>query len=207
MRNSIISLNKYFSILIDHKEENVENFAKIGKPEEENIKNDLEDLEISYDNLSPIHYLSWLSGILLSCFYIASITFVPLHNTLCEPQYFWEFMLFAAFGWVSTFNATLFIGTRYWANLHPGPWMTPFIGTMIASSAFNIVFTISYYYIWVDFYGFYAPMPLAYYLPGTYTGFLSFFLCWFRYIRVYSLKEDFVCITGYSLPTQSSYNI
>ena len=104
---------------------------------------------------------------------------------MCEPEYYWEFMLFAAFGWVSTFNAGMFVSLRFWANLRPGSWMTSFIGIMIISSAFNIAFTMSYYYAWTIFFGFYAPMPLAYYLPGTYTAFLSFFLGWFRYILVF----------------------
>ena len=90
-------------------------------------------------------------------------------------------MLFAAIGWVSSYNAGMFVSTRFWANLHPGPWMTSFIVIMIITTAFNVVLTISYYYLWTDLLGFYAPMPLSYYLPGTFTGFLSFFLAWFRY--------------------------
>ena len=90
-------------------------------------------------------------------------------------------MLFAAVGWQSTFVAGMFISTRFWANLHPGgSWMTSFIIIMIITTAFNSVFTISYYYVWTEFLGFYAPMPLAYYLPGTYSGFLTFFLAWYR---------------------------
>ena len=154
--------------------------------ETEDLK-DLEELQISDENLSPLHYISWLSGIFVTCFYLSSITIVPLHNTLCEPEYYWEFMLFAdaAFGWVSTFNAGMFVSLRFWANLHPKSWMISFIGIMIMSSGFNIAFTISYYYAWTKFLGFYAPMPLAYYLPGTYTAFLSFFLGWYRYIPVF----------------------
>ena len=143
--------------------------------------NDLEELQISNENLSPLHYLSWLSGIIVTCFYLSAITIVPLHNSLCEPQYYWEFMLFAAIGWVSCWNAGMFISTRFWANLHPGPWMTSFIMIMIITTAFNVVLTISYYYLWTDLLGFYAPMPLSYYLPGTCSGLLSFFLAWFRY--------------------------
>ena len=94
-------------------------------------------------------------------------------------------MFFAAFGWVSTFIAGMFVSLRFWANLRPGSWMTSFIGIMIISSAYNIALTITYYYTWTEFFGFYAPMPLAYYLPGTFTAFLSFFLGWFRYILVF----------------------
>ena len=159
--------------------------AKIATPEAENdVDDDFGEIKISLDtNISPIHYISWLAGIFISCLYIGAITIVPLHNTLYEPQYYWEFMLFAAFGWVSAFNAGFFVSTRYWANLHPGPWKTAFILIMIISSSFNIVFTITYHYLWVDILGFYAPMPLAYYLPGTYTAFLCFALGFYRYIQ------------------------
>ena len=118
--------------------------AKIATPEAENdVDDDFGEIKISLDtNISLIHYISWLAGILTSCLYISLITIIPLHNTLYEPQYYWEFMLFAAFGWVSAFNAGFFVSTRYWANLHPGPWKTAFILIMIISSSFNIVFTI-----------------------------------------------------------------
>ena len=76
--------------------------------ETEDLK-DLEELQISDENLSPLHYICWLSGIFVTCFYLSSITIVPLHNILCEPEYYWEFMFFAAFGWVSTFNAGMFV--------------------------------------------------------------------------------------------------
>ena len=51
-----------------------------------------------------VHYISWISGIILTCLYVSIVTIIPMHNPIIEPQYFWEFMLFAAFGWASVFT-------------------------------------------------------------------------------------------------------
>ena len=127
-----------------------------------------------------IHYISWISGIVLSCLYISTITIIPLHNTLSEPQYYWELMLYMAFGFCSIFSSHVVLATFFVANMNPGKnWLAVIIMTL-TGAIINIVITISYHFIWVNVLGFYAPMPMGLYITGSLTAIVCIGLSWFR---------------------------
>ena len=131
-----------------------------------------------------IHYISWISGIVLSCLYISTITIIPLHNTLREPQYYWEFMLYMAFGFCSIFSSHVVLATFFVANMNPGKNMLAVIVMTLIGAIINIVTTVIYYFIWVNVLGFYAPMPMGLYIPGSLTVIGCIGLSWFRYYFV-----------------------
>ena len=127
-----------------------------------------------------VHYISWVFGIILTCLYVGLLTLIPMHNPIVEPEYFWEFMLFAAFGWASIFTGCGVLQTHYWANMHPGnDWRDMFVMTLIIS-AVNICLTLIYYYLWTGILGYTAPMVFTYYIPGSLCGVVLCVLSWFR---------------------------
>ena len=130
---------------------------------------------------SDIHYISWIFGIVLSCLYISMITIIPLHNTLREPEYFWEFMLYMSFGFCSIFAAHIVLATFFVANVNPGNNLLAFLVMTLVGAIINIVTTVFYYIIWVYVLGFFAPMPMALYIPGSITVIGCIGLSWFRY--------------------------
>ena len=125
-----------------------------------------------------------MTGIILSCLFICGITVIPHHNPIYEPQYYWEFMLYSSFGWITTFVAYYFGFIRYGANFQFEKFWPSFIFIWVNAVATNIILYLIYHFIWVNIYGFYAPMPMAYYIPGTMAGFLIFGLGWARYIII-----------------------
>ena len=128
-----------------------------------------------------IHYISWIFGIVLSCLYISTITIIPLHNTLREPEYFWEFMLYMSFGFCSIFAAHIVLATFFVANVNPGNNLLAFLVMTLVGAIINIVTTVFYYIIWVYVLGFFAPMPMALYIPGSITVIGCIGLSWFTY--------------------------
>ena len=128
-----------------------------------------------------LHYISWISGIILSCLYISTLTVIPLHNTLREPQYFWELMLYMAFGFCSIFSSHIVLTTFFVANMNPGRNWLAVISITLIGAILNVITTLLYYFIWVNILKFYAPMPMGLYIPGSLTVIGGIGLSWFRY--------------------------
>ena len=172
-------------LLVQHKgSEDVAEEDVVGDVEEKDGSEDgvvFGELIISPDNISPIHYVSWLAGIILACLFIVAITIIPHHNPIYEPYYYWEFTLYASFCWVTTFVGYYFGSIRYGANFHFGKNVPAFIFIWVCAVACYIILTLIYHLIWVTIYGFYAPMPMTFYVPGSFTGGFIFALGWVRY--------------------------
>ena len=139
-----------------------------------------------------IHYISWISGIILSCLYISTLTVIPLHNTLREPQYFWELMLYMAFGFCSIFSSHIVLTTFFVANMNPGRNWLAVISITLIGAILNVITTLLYYFIWVNILKFYAPMPMGLYIPGSLTVIGGIGLSWFRYRIFVYFKEKIV---------------
>ena len=147
----------------------------------------VEDVQIEENNDETelytgddVHYISWVFGIILTCLYVGLLTLIPMHNPIVEPEYFWEFVLFASFGWASIFTGYVVLQTNYWANMHPGNyWRDMFVMTLIIS-AVNICLTLIYNYLWTGILGYTAPMVFTYYIPGSLCGVVLCVLSWFR---------------------------
>ena len=141
-----------------------------------------------------IHYISWISGIILSCLYISMITIIPLHNTLREPQYYWEFMIYISFGFCSIFSSHFVLATFFVANMNPGKnWLAVIVMTL-TGAIINIVATVFYYFIWVNVLGFYAPMPMGLYIIGSLTAIVCIGLSWFRYLILCVILSELIRI-------------
>ena len=74
----------------------------IPKAEDIQIEENINEVELFTGD--DVHYVSWIFGIILTLLYVSIITVIPMHNPIDHPEYFWEFMLFAAFGWASIFT-------------------------------------------------------------------------------------------------------
>ena len=134
---------------------------------------------------NDIHYISWIFGIILSCLYISTLTIIPLHNTLREPQYYWELMLYMAFGFCSIFSSHIVLTTFFVANMNPGRnWLAVIVITVIGT-ILNIITTLLYHFIWVNVLELHAPMPMGLYIPGSLTVIGGIGLSWFRYYRIF----------------------
>ena len=117
--------------------------------------------------------------------YLSTLTIIPLHNTLSEPQYYWELMLYMAFGFCSIFSSHIVLTTFFVANMNPGRnWLAVIVITVIGA-ILNIITTLLYYFIWVNVLELHAPMPMGLYIPGSLTVIGGIGLSWFRYYRIF----------------------
>ena len=83
----------------------------IPKVEDIQIGENIDETELYAGDDS--HYISWIFCIILTCLYVSLITLIPMHNPIVELNYFWEFMLFATFGWASIFTGCVVLQTHY----------------------------------------------------------------------------------------------
>jgi hypothetical protein len=130
-----------------------------------------------------IHYVSWIFGVILTVMIIGYLTICPLHNPLEEPEYYWEFMLFIAFGWVSCTAANFVLRTYFWANINPGNNGAAFMVMSLLTSCCILTITIIQNTIWTNK-GHNTPVPFVfgYYPAMAFSDLVLNFLTFFRYL-------------------------
>ena len=130
-----------------------------------------------------IHYVSWIVGVILTVMIIGYLTICPLHNPLEEPGYYWEFMLFIAFGWASCTAANFVLDTHYWANINPGSNGAAFMVMSLLASCCILSITIIQNTIWTNK-GYHTPVPLVfgYYPSMSFSVIILNILTFFRYL-------------------------
>ena len=84
------------------------------------------------------------------------------------------------FGWVPFFVLKITLQTFYHANIgHVRNWQTFMVGCGIGFMAVILV-EIGRYYLWINTFGFFPPIPFGTYITGTLTAPAMYATLWFR---------------------------
>ena len=89
-------------------------------------------------------------------------------------------------GWIPLFCAAFIFQLEFWANITYTKNISSMIYLYVVVSLAYVISCISYYYLWTNILGFYAPMPFTGYLCGTAAVFVLYVAAWFRYTGILS---------------------
>ena len=128
-----------------------------------------------------MHYISWLSGMLLSCLMAGMITNIPMHNILEEPYYWYETIIIVpSIGWIPVFVTVLILQLEFWSNITYAKSIKTWVYLFVIGEFTWYFASFAFYYLWTSILGFYPPMPFMGYSTGTLAIFILYAATWFR---------------------------
>ena len=131
--------------------------------------------------MSSLHTVSVVSGVLLSIILISFICFIPQHDILEEPYYWYEFMILEAFVQSPMQSACRILSAAHFANITYANNLISFF-TLSAIRAIIFLFLYScYYFVWVYALELYAPLPGGGIFLNSILSAVLCLLLWFRY--------------------------
>ena len=92
--------------------------------------------------------------------------FVPWHNGLTEPDYWYEFMIQVNTAMWPTLAATKILQCSFWGNFKSLQNWPTFITCMCFLIGVYATATCFYYVLWTQYYSYYTPMPFTGYICG-----------------------------------------
>ena len=100
---------------------------------------------------------------------ISAECFIPFHNVLKEPQYWYEHQLILTFGLVPLLIGTVLSIAIYWANFtFEKKWISYVEMIAVGLGAFLVALT-AYYVVWTEYLGYFQPLPLSVIVTGSLT--------------------------------------
>ena len=113
------------------------------QPNEQNVLEKQVNANVNADTkenvINSVHYISWVSGIILACVWVSVFCLVPQHNVVEEPSYWYELMCISSTAWVSIFTASLILKSAYCKVFRLGSQVTnnilEMVGQIILKSA------------------------------------------------------------------------
>ena len=131
---------------------------------------------------NSVHYISWLSGIILACVWVSVFCFVPQHNAVEEPSYWYELMRISSTAWVSIFTASLILKLAYWADIMYAKNLTSFLYLYVVTAITCILGHTSTNFIWINLLGLFPPVPFVVWHVSTMVLFVMYTALWFRLV-------------------------
>ena len=126
------------------------------------------DLEDVNEN-TTFYHLSTLSGPIITLAVISAECFIPFHNVLKEPQYWYEHQLILTFGLVPLLIGTVLSIAIYWANFtFEKKWISYVEMIAVGLGTFLVALT-AYYVVWTEYLGYFQPLPLSVIVTGSLT--------------------------------------
>ena len=109
-------------------------------------------------------------------------TVFPQHNVVEEPNYWPEFMLLTAAGWISIYSLAIILQAAYWANIpYAKNWISLlYIYGITATTC--ILVHLSFNLIWIYILELFPPVPFTVYNASVIILFAMYTSLWFRYI-------------------------
>ena len=140
------------------------------------------DIPISGKNdndISVIHYFSAFSGPILAVALTTFVCFMPYHNAMEEPEYWYEFHFLVQVFLPFHIGSGMLYG-RYFANFtYDNLWKSYLILYGLGWASY-LVSTVIYYWVWTNILGHYAPMAWTYYMALFFPISTAFFGSWYR---------------------------
>ena len=130
-----------------------------------------------------IHYVSFISGILLVLVLMIPGFFIPQHDPLREPFYWWQLHLLTVSVFMPVYAMSIMNVCNYCANITEGKNFISYVFLLCVGLAIYGTLLMSYYGIWVLL-GYVTPMPFNTYLIGPTSINSLYIFYWFRYSQV-----------------------
>ena len=136
----------------------------------------LEEVDTNY----ILHYLSALSGPIVSCSVGTIFCSIPRHNVFAQPQFWYEYQICILVGILPFIMCLVLIQAMYWANFEIKEKFKTLMHLLIVGESVFILGIIVYYFIWTDALGLTSPMAFSFYIGASVSYAIIFFVVWFR---------------------------
>ena len=134
---------------------------------------------------SPIHYISALSGPILTWAVASLYIYIETHPVLQMPSYWYEHDILTLVATLPLFLGITILQGEYWAKFPYNGTFMSFVILYGFGAFLYVFFTFGYHFMWVNVMGYYAPMPFHWYISGTNTIVTIYFCNIFRYLTTY----------------------
>ena len=129
---------------------------------------------------SYIHHFSLLSGPILTCGLASLYCFVPVHNAITEPYYWYEFHVLTILVCLPFFYGMTMLEGIYWSNFTYENELKSFLVIYGFGAGLYAILASGYYYLWTGILGYQSPLPLAWMVLATITLINVYLINWFR---------------------------
>ena len=157
------------------------------QPNEQNVLEKQVNANVNADTkenvINSVHYISWVSGIILACVWVSVFCLVPQHNVVEEPSYWYELMCISSTAWVSIFTATLILKSAYWADIMYAKNWTSFFCLYGMTAITCILGHSSWNFMWINLLGLFPPVPFVVWHVSTMVLFVMYTALWFRLVH------------------------
>ena len=170
----------------------IEEQKRIKALEEEHRYNTYLDILLGKpdDNWHYYHGLLGLGSILLSNLLCSILTFIPMHNVILEPFYWYETLIQASTGFFSSCAAYMLLNCCYWMNTDRIKSVKNFFIFYVFLVFIALAVGISVIMIWTEALGFRHPMPFFGMIMAYIVIVMSFVGLWFLYPRNWRKNKE-----------------
>ena len=170
----------------------IEEQKRIKALEEEHRYNTYLDILLGKpdDNWHYYHALLGLGSIILSNVLCCVITFVPMHNVIEEPFYWYETLIQAPIGFFSSCAAYMLLNCCYWMNIDQIKSFKNFVIFYVFLVLVAMTVGISGKMIWTEALGFPHPMPFYGMIIAYMVIVMSFVGLWFLYPKNWRKNKE-----------------
>ena len=131
-------------------------------------------------NWDTIHYYSWVVGPVFALLCLCVYFWVPGHNALIEPDYWYEFVIILDVAMWPIWAACIILQCSFWGNLKSLQTWPTFIFCWCFVAGVYTILTCFYYVLWTQYYSYYTPMPFTGHLSGILAGVFAYIVLYWR---------------------------
>ena len=127
-----------------------------------------------------IYYYSWVVGPVFALLNLCIFFFVPWHNGLMEPDYWYEFMMQLTIAMWPIWAASIICQCSFWGNFKSLQNWPTYIFCWCIVAGVNATVTCSFHVLWTQYYSYYSPMPFTGYVCGLTAGVCTYIALYWR---------------------------
>ena len=179
---------------VNEMEKFIRNEKEVKANDEEETKKIHENILMNFDSTRYLHHVALcgiLGGVFLGFLGTFTITLLPCHNVIAEPQYWYEFWLQCELGFLPLFAAVSIFNSSSWMNTEAVKNVKNYIRLYMVGFVSSTISISSVYYFWRFLIQYPHPMPFQGVLLAFELLMILYIHLWYQFPKALRVNNSF----------------